>query len=83
MTSQSLCDEWIKQAMEKIAREERPMQTLRGIDTTSSSTTSNYLWGEPRKYVTEKAKAIIEEKEEVKQDPQFFDPKELDIDVDK
>ena len=70
-------DEWIKQAMEKIAEEERPMSSF---TTTSTSSTNTYMWGEPKEYVTKKAKTIIKEKEEPKQKLQFFDPKELDID---
>jgi poly-D-alanine transfer protein DltD len=77
--SQSLWDDqWIKQQMESIARE-YPMRPFMDTSTTSST----YPWNEkPRKYITRLAKEVKEKKveESLKSDPQFFDPKELDID---
>lgn len=78
-------DEWIKQAMGKIAQEERPMEIVKeSFMGTSSSTTHDYridhLWKEPKKYPKLKVEKVIQDPEEPKQEPKFFDPKELDID---
>ena len=75
-SDQSLWDnEFIKNAMEKIAREERPMRPF--MESTSSSNVN--MWGKPSFYV-QKVNSVVEEKEEIKKEAQFFDPKELDID---
>ncbi len=71
-------DEWIKKQMEIIGKE-YPMRSFMDTSTTSST----YPWNEkPRKYMTGLAKKVKEKKveESVKSVPQFFDPKELDID---
>jgi len=70
-------DQFIKEMMEKFAKEERPMQPF--MDTSSSSTFSRWH-SSKRIYLTETAKKVIEDKEKPKEKPQFFDPKELDID---